>query len=205
MSNDTLTRKLRDLEIPKVDEHTKERHLSRASVAFQYAVQSTENEERARVSFKFFSWEVWGGVSAALCSLLVVISTFSTQPSTVLTSSSSRADLTVLNEMKGVFGGSLQAIVERGGVPSVVLSENGATSNSFPIALELQMGTEKIKVLSFSGEKIPVTLGKRTFEFEVFLSGDGKLVLITDGGSYHVDKETKVDEIIIQGRPLQET
>ena len=204
MKNDTFENKLRALEVPKISEEVRNSQIARARMAFDYAKNPPpiESDSLMKLIVRSVATVTTSRFAGAICSLLLVVGLWSHYSPVPLRVMRADGDRKLLSEMRGVFGASLQAVVEGKGAPSVVVSEGASSGDGFPVLVELQPGRQKFKVLSFSGQKVPLTLNGKTLEFEVYLTGEGKLILVTDNGAFSVDKEADINSFKVKGRAL---
>lgn len=198
-SNDRLEEKLKSLSIPKPSDELKKLQLQHARLAFDYADRSFAAEP-APGGRHFFVWGSFAGAVAALALVFIILPRAALQPS-FQTANADR--LRLLHEMQTVFGASLQAVVQNGGGPRVILSDEARQNSSFPVILEISDGGKQYHVISFSGERLELPIAGKKISLEIYLTGDGKVVLVSDRGVMQGDHATALDGFKVQAQALE--
>lgn len=85
----------------------------------------------------------------------------------------------ILAQFNEVFGEKLQAIISVNDKTQIVLGDK-TVSRAQPIVIRIQDGENKIKIVSFSGQNLQVTVGDKLVNFDALVDSQGKILLVGD-------------------------
>ena len=185
---------LRTTKVPAADAQQRNAHIARAVMAFRAA----PHEELTGELSRFTALREWlrahpfsmGALSSAMC----CVALYATVLLPTATHNPAARDQQVLQHMESVFGGSLQAVVFNGENPEVLLRDHAQdTTQAQPLVLEINSGGRTTKVMSFSGEKLSLSVNGQQLTFEVLISGDGKVLLVSENGAWELRGTTQID------------
>ena len=172
MNFDELRRQLHGLDVPTASESARARARHRALIA----LQSPGSEPIATRGEKGFAWK-WGYTVA-----LVFLAGF--MPLLFLPHRAAPENLTddrqVLQQMEKLFPHEVDAVVEEKGKVGLSIAQSPVLGSNQPVLVVFRQGRETIRVLSFSGHRLCVTLGKTPSCFEVLATPAGGVIL--EGG-----------------------
>ena len=216
MSKETdqkLTEKLQSLHVPLPDSAAKARAFERARLA----LRSPESETR-RARFHFLSFGLGSALTVAL--VLLLLPRFygptshpdstqfagrglgETQPGFQTVALSDAAERQVLEETVQLFSGKVAALVRSGGRSEVMLTENTQANHKQPVIIELRIGGETLRILTFSGQTIELELNGNRQRVEILATGEGE-VLLTGSDFVWSSTDPSSDELGISARALE--
>ena len=82
----------------------------------------------------------------------------------------------ILAQFNEMFDGRLQAVVTVNGKTQIVLGEQAAARGQ-PVAIHLSEQSQKIDIISFSGENLQVSIGGREVNFDTLVDAKGGVIL----------------------------
>jgi hypothetical protein len=92
----------------------------------------------------------------------------------------SQSEQILLSEFTQLFPGQLRAVVARDRNIRLVLSTSPTTWQQQPLVIRLQRGQEVIRVISFSGQRVELTLDAETLAIEALVTASDQVLLIVD-------------------------
>jgi len=92
----------------------------------------------------------------------------------------SQSEQILLSEFAQLFPGQLRAVVARDGNIRPVLSTSPSTWQQQPLVIRLQRGQDVIRVISFSGQRVELTLDGETLAIEALVTASDQVLLIVD-------------------------
>ena len=205
MNADELEKTLRKLSLPEVDQAKKARALQKAVYAFKNEPQIAVQEVR---SFFSLRESVLAAAFCAVLFLLVFEKPKSSQLTNVVEQPQQIASVDegrLLSEMLRLFPNELKAVVTNGGSPRLVLGKERSVSSSLPVVIELRKGGKSYKVVSFSGESLDFELGGEIMKFELYVTGDGKVLLVGEDFLWSGDSRSEVRGYHVQAKSLGES
>jgi hypothetical protein len=169
MNDDDLRQRLHKLRVPEASESARARARHRALIAFQQG-GSMRAEESA---WKGFVWR-W---RAAIALALVV----GFLPFLFLkhrnTSENLANDRQILKQMEKLFPNQVNAVVERNGKVDLSIAQSPVVGADQPVLVVFKRGRESIRVLSYSGHRVCLMLGKKQNCFEILATPAGGVIL----------------------------
>jgi hypothetical protein len=167
MNDDDLRQKLAALSVAPPDETARARARQRVLLAFGTPANRRQQRRAAL-----------GWTAGALATAVVLaVALFSwPQPAT----RSRPDDAALLGQMETLFPGQLNAIIERGANVQVDLAAAPGAASNQPLWIEFRRGTDRIRVLGFSGRQVCVDFAGRRVCFEPLLDEHGAVILTGD-------------------------
>lgn len=85
----------------------------------------------------------------------------------------------ILAQFNEIFGERLQAIISVNDKTQIVLGDK-AVSRGQPIVIHMQDGEKNIKIVSFSGQNLQISVGDKLVNFDALVDSHGKVLLVGD-------------------------
>lgn len=172
--NKGFNERLTQLPVPEPDATARFRALSRALVALEHRETTAPMRERHK---PLWLWPI-GCALAMLLLLFLLPAHWFRSPKQM------RSDLVLLDEMSALFDKRLEALVERDGEMDVQLSpqEMPMPVSQQPICIVLSRGHDVIRVLSFSGREVCLSINGQKTCLDVLATKDGEVIIT--GGSF---------------------
>lgn len=187
------------LQTPALNEMSKARALEKARYAFL-----NSSEVPAPEGLKMWGWlSIPSLATAALLMVLIAPQLFRGRPAEL--SRIPNGEARMLGEMLSVFPAELKAIVANGDAPRLVLGANRTSAPSNPLVIELKKRGMIYRILSFSGEALEVSIGGETLKFEVYQTGEGAVMVVSDDLVWTSGSTKDLRGFSVQGRLLGET
>lgn len=164
-----VKKKLSDLQVPNPSDAARDRAVELSWIAFQNSSKEEVQQHRRFFEFHLRSFALGGTLSAA--AVLIIVLTF-LKPSTPL-SSLDNTGRSILAQGQAEFPGLLKAVVFGENGSDIQLRDNPSSLPSQPIVIELRKGSEVIRVVTFSGERLSLKLGNSTYTLDVVEAGQG--------------------------------
>ena len=174
MNNHSLKENLKRLKVPAPDPAVRERTLHRSLIALRHAGNAGEAREQTERSPVFWRWAV------VVCVLGAVSLALWPGGRPVLTNDGLAAWRKTFRQMEILFPGQLNAVIEQDGDVELDLAAESATPSEQPVLVEFSRGSHVLRVLSYSGRRVCVTLDGRNTCFEALVTGDGNVILTWD-------------------------
>jgi hypothetical protein len=169
MNDDDLRQHLRKLVVPEASESAQARARHRVLIAFQQS-GSLPTEEPA---WKGFVW-LWRG-AIALAFVIALL------PFLFLKHHATRENLAndreVLQQMQKLFPDQVNAVVEENGKVDLSIAQSPVVGSDQPVLVVFKRGQESIRVLSYSGHRVCLMLGKTQNCFEILATPAGGVIL----------------------------
>jgi hypothetical protein len=87
------------------------------------------------------------------------------------------SELTLLHEMKQVFGKQLNAVVQDGNNIEPVVDTGASFTDAQPVIMTLKQGGKTLSVMSFSGSTVTLTINHQTVTLSPMVTSDGKVIV----------------------------
>jgi hypothetical protein len=191
MTDDELRQQLKGLPVPAPQEGAEERALHRARVAFE----AGRLEQPAPASGSHLRWLLLGAVGCLLITAAFVLGRWS---GTKEPTDEGR----LLAEVQRLFPNQLQAIIHSRAGSDILTSSESSTFSQQPLLVELRENGYRLRIMSFSGQRISVTLHDRPITLEFLLTPDGKVLVAGDNFLWRSDRPAVVDGLQIEARAL---
>ncbi len=158
------------LSVPKADPIAKDRALHRALVAFK--------QSHSQVPAPVAPW-FWRRMTFALVTVALLAGVFGFW---LHRSSPDRrgrfAMMEITREIETLFPKQINAIVEENGEIRLDLAFNPDALTDQPVYVQLVHEGHTIRVVSYSGRRITVTVGQEKLTFEPLVTGSGEVILV---------------------------
>ena len=199
-----LDEKLKSLQVPEPDSRRMDQIQQKARLAFKNA---PAQGARSPGILSNLLWAGGGSLATAVI-LFAVLFGSETVPSSGggLQYASNREmvdNLEVLRQYRESFPKQLRAVITQNSEADIVLSASGDTPDTQPVAIQIKRGGDEVKVLTFSGQNIVLTLNGKKFSFEVLLDGDGNILLIGEEFIWNSNKPSNHGELSIFAEELK--
>jgi hypothetical protein len=195
MKPDDLPKKLHRLSVPAEDEAARGRALEHALIALRNRLPEEEAPSRG-------SSPAWGLLASVLILMVAVVWLVSRSGAPAETDS---ADLQVLNQVSELFPESLEAVVEHDGRVDVLLAPGEAPPSEQPLVLVLRKGGEILRVLSYSGREVCLSLGGRRVCMELLAGSDGNVIVAGENFVWSRQSPRLLNGYRIDAKPLNAT
>ena len=179
MDEELIKKRLSQWSVPEVDPEEREQMRAQALDDFRSATNSTHFGKSRLIP----SWIIPAAGGALAASLGMILFT---QTSTVDLSEKAdwretlRAGEQMLVETTALFPTQVKAIVENNSGTSLQTESQPRDANSRPVVIELTRGKERIRIVTFSGQRIMVQLGDEDEQLEVLVDADGSVLIAGD-------------------------
>jgi len=167
MNDETLRRELRGSIAPSPSAAARGRALHRALVALEQAPSVETDEGRDSLAWRL------GYAVTILVVLAVVLSWHHSKTG----DESLAVDREMIRQMDKLFPGQVDAIVEKDGKIDLTIAQTPVIGPDQPLLLIFRHGSETIRVLSYSGHHLCLSLGRQRDCFEVLATPTGGVIL----------------------------
>ncbi len=190
MNNDDLKHRLQ-FRVPPPAEGAKERAWQRAEMAFLNGSREPEATNAPR------SWRVLA-VAMVTCAAIAgafFIGRRSADPAL-------GEDIRLLAELRSLFPGQLQAIIRSGDQTEIVTSTDATTFSHQPLLVELRERGQRIRIVSFSGQRITAELDGDQITLEFLVTPAGAVIVTGDRFVWRSDQPHALGGLEINARQL---
>lgn len=111
-------------------------------------------------------------------------------------------DLQVLNEVAELFPDTLDAVVEQNGRVDVQLTGREVPASEQPLVVVLRKGREVLRVLSYSGREVCLSLSGRKVCVEVLMDDDGQVIIAGENFLWSEQNPLLLDGYRVEARSL---
>jgi hypothetical protein len=157
--------------IPTADPAARERTLHRALIAFRHP--AGESLPAAPTGLR-----LWLALPALALLLLGVF--FGVHLGQRGHYDAAAALAQALQEIETLFPRQVNAIVENQGEIQIDLASTADTHTEQPVYVELRRGPHSVRIISYSGRSVTVSLGEEAVTIEPLITGNGKVILVGD-------------------------
>lgn len=169
MKDDDLRQHLHRLRVPEVSESSRERARYRALIAFQQG-GFIHAEEPA---WKGFVWRWRAAIALAVVVGFLPFLLFKHRN----TSENLADDRQILQQVEKLFPNQVNAVVEENGKVNLSIAQSPVVGSDQPVLVVFKRGHESIRVLSYSGHRVCLRLGKKQNCFEILATPAGGVIL----------------------------
>lgn len=169
MKDNDLRQRLHKFRAPEASESVRARARHRALIAFQHG-GSMPTEEPVRMGF---CWR-WRGAVVLAVALGVLPFLVLRHPGT---SESLANDRQMLQQTEKLFPNEVNAVVEINGKVDLSISQSPEVGSDQPLLVIFKQGDNTIRVLSYSGHRVCLMLGKTENCFEILATPTGNVIL----------------------------
>ena len=169
MKDDDLRQRLHKLTVPEASEPARARARHRALIAFQQSGFS----QPGRPAWTGLIWRWRGAVALAFVMGLLPFLFIKHRS----TSENLANDRQLLQQMEKLFPGQVEAVVEKNGKVDLSIAQFPAVGSDQPVLVVFKHGRETIRVLSYSGHRVCLMLGKTENCFDILETPTGGVIL----------------------------
>lgn len=193
MTDQSLDKLLRGLQVPPPDDGARGKALDRALIALQHRGMP-RSEPVASQLWKRWLWSA-GAVACALIVFLVAARSDKTNFA---------AQRSLLQQLELEFPGQLGAVIERGDDISLIIAERGAAAPSDqPLVVTFRKLGRTIRVVSYSGREVCLSMDGRRLCFEMLLTDEGKVIVAGRDFLWSDQHRHRVAGYRVQAAPLR--
>lgn len=185
MNDDDVQKQLRAFKAPEPSESAQTRARHRALIAFQQPGSNRERQPGIKNAIWNWRMAVGGAVIIAVVALfaprfpapldLTASPDFKVQQHRALESVGN--DRQILRQMEQLFPNQINAVVERNGKVDLSIAESRVVGSDQPLLVIFKQGDNTIRVLSYSGHRVCLMLGKARKCFEILATPTGNVIL----------------------------
>jgi hypothetical protein len=169
MNDDDLQQRLHKLRVPEASESARARARHRALIAFQQG----DSMQPAEPMQKGFIWRWRAVVVLAVVIGLLPFLFLKHHPA----SENLANDRQILQQMEKLFPKQINAVVEENGRVDLSIAQAPVVGSDQPVLVVFKRGQESIRVLSYSGHRVCLMLGKTQNCFEILATPTGGIIL----------------------------
>ena len=169
MKDDDFQKRLHSFKVPEVSEAAQVRARHRALIAFQQGCCIQPEES----GWKRFVWRCRG--AGALAFVLGLLPFFFLKHDA--TSENLVNDRKILQQVEKLFPNQVNAVVEENGKVDLSIAQFPVVVSDQPVLLVFKRGQESIRVLSYSGHRVCLLLGKTQSCFDILATPAGGVIL----------------------------
>jgi len=195
MNDGQLRQRLSELRVPLATESARARAKHRALIALRPG-----DAPAPAVTDKSTLWK-WIGVSAALCACVVVLIAMIHRPQAP--TENLVGDRQFLRQIEMLFPGQVDAVVEQNGHVDLSIAQSSLVGSQQPVLMVFRKDSSSIRVLSFSGHRVCVLLGKEHRCFDVLATTNGGVILESDDNVWVTSHPVIVAGYSVQAQTLE--
>ena len=169
MKDDDFRRHLLKLTVPEASESARARARHRAIIAFQQGGSRCPEEP----AWKGFIWRWRGAVALAFVVGLLPVLFFKHRNAPENLAN----DRQVLQQIEKLFPNQVDAVVEENGKVDLSIAQSPLVGSDQPVLVVFKQGRDTIRVLSYSGHRVCLMLGKTPNCFEILATPAGGVIL----------------------------
>ncbi len=194
MNDDELQQRLHKLTTPEPSEAARERARHRALIAFQ----QTGSVQPDNSTWLGFRWN-WRYAVALMLILGTLPFLFFRHPHS---SENLANDRQILQQTEKLFPNQVNAVVEQNGKIDLSIAESPVVGSDQPVLLLFKRGHETIRVLSYSGHRVCLMLGKTQNCFEILATPAGGVILESEDQVWLASEHPKVAGYSLRAQTL---
>lgn len=197
MTDMDLQRRLRELNIPAVEESARAKALARAQSALSNSVPSNAVALPRGDSWPATGWRIGLGFA---CVLAVVLGLGRI---CLPRSADNELDPKVLSEVEALFPGQVDAVVRSGADLSISLSDLPISPcSSQRVSVTMRRGGQTIQALAYSGREFCLKLGRVRECMEPLVTGEGKVILSGKKFAWSEGNPSPIEGYSVSAHPL---
>jgi hypothetical protein len=194
MKEDSLRQHLSKLTIPEASESARSRAKHRALIAFQQGGSSATEPAEG----KHFAWRRY---AFTLVLLAVLVPLFIFWPHTVQENLAD--DRQILEQMEKLFPNQVDSVVVENGKINLSISQSSLVGSDQPILVVFRKDSQSIRVLSYSGHHVCISLGNQEHCFDILATPAGSVILEGTDKVWLVSEHSVVAGYSIQAQTLE--
>jgi hypothetical protein len=195
MNDDDLQRQLRQLRTPEASESTRARARHRALIAFPQG-GSGQPQTSGQGSL---IWS-WRGAAAAAVLMGILPFLFLSHPGAP---ENLATDREILRQMETLFPHQVDAVVQNNGKTDLSIAQAPVVGSDQPVLVLFKRGHDIIRILSFSGHRVCVDLGKTHDCFEILESPTGGVILEAEDGVWLASQHPVIAGYAVRAQTLE--
>jgi hypothetical protein len=169
MEDDDLRQRLHQLAVPEASESARARARHRTLIAFQQSGSS----QPERSAWTGLSWYWRGAVVLAFVMVFLPFLFLKHRN----TSENLANDRQILQQMEKLFPNQVDAVVEKNGKVDLSIAQSPVVGSDQPVLVVFKHGRDTIRVLSYSGHRVCLMLGKTENCFDILATPTGGVIL----------------------------
>jgi hypothetical protein len=193
MNDDQLSQRLSDLRVPPASGSARARAKHRALIALQSANSAAPGAAETKVAWK------WIGASAAVCAVVffTIIHRLQAPAENLAT------DRQLFRQIEMLFPGQINSVVEQNGHVDLSIAQSSLVGSQQPVLMVFHKDSQSIHVLSYSGHRVCVLLGKEHRCFDVLAAPNGSVILEGDDNVWVTSKPVVVAGYSVEAQMLE--
>lgn len=195
MNDDDLQRQLHKLRVPKASELARARARHRALIAFRQG-GSMPPEECVRKGF-VWSWRAVVALAFVLGLLPFLFLKHHATPENLAN------DRQILQQMEKLFPKQINAVVEDNGKVDLSIAQSPVVGTDQPVLVVFKRGQESIRVLSYSGHRVCLMLGKTQDCFDILATPTGGIILEGENQVWLASENPRIAGYSVQAQSLE--
>ncbi len=195
MTDNDLRRYLKKLPVPEALKSARDRARHRAIISFQQG-GSLQPEQS---TWRGIIWN-WRG-AVALAFVVGLLPLLSIQHHD--TSENLANDRQILGQMQKLFPDQVNAVVEENGKVDLSVAQSPVIGSDQPVLVVFKHGSDMIRVLSYSGHRVCLMLGKEQKCFEILATTTGSVVLEGEDNVWLASEHPEVAGYSMQAQALK--
>ncbi len=193
MSDDQLRQRLNRLQVPRASDSARGRAKHRALIALQSADSAAAGTAEKKVAWK------WIGAATAVCAVaLLAFLPRSQAPAENLAN-----DRQLFRQIEMMFPGQVNSVVEQNGHVDLSIAQSSLVGSQQPVLMVFRKDSQSIRVLSYSGHRVCVPLGKEHCCFDVLAGPNGSVILEGDDNVWVTSHPVVVAGYSVQAQTLE--
>jgi hypothetical protein len=193
--DDDLRRQLHKLSVPEASKSARAHARHRALIAFQQGGSMPLEEPLG----KGFVWSWRGAVALALVLGLLPF----LLPKDRANPENLANDREILQQVEKLFPNQVNAVVEVNGKVDLSIAQSPVVGSNQPVLLVFKRGEESIRVLSYSGHRVCLMLGKARDCFEILATPTGGVILEGESQVWLASDQPHIAGYSLQAQTLE--
>jgi hypothetical protein len=194
MKDEELARRLRTMAVPAASESARARAQHRALAGL--GQRETFEQDTAR-----WAGSVWLARGVIMLAVALAAACFLVrQPHT--TTENLTEDQKTLQQVALLFPGQVNAVVEANGKTDLSIAENPVLGADQPVVVIFRRGHDRIRVLSYSGHRFCIDLGRTHSCFEILESAGGGIIIEGDDRAWSTSQHPVIAGYAVQAQSL---
>jgi hypothetical protein len=196
MKDEELVRRLRTMVVPAASELARARARHRALAGLGQG--ETSGQDAAR-----WAGNPWLAPGIMMLAVALVTAWFLARQTHAMTENLSE-DQKTLQQVALLFPGQVNAVVEVNGKSDLSIAENPVLGADQPVVVIFRRGHDRIRVLSYSGHRFCIDLGRTHSCFEILESPGGGIIIEGDDRAWSTSQHPVIAGYAVQAQSLGE-